>query len=130
MGISLEFKEECRFAIFRLLLAKNLQFDTSRLIIFQRFSPSPRKLYGYKMLLTRVLAYLLKLWPLVKIVSVIIIYGTALVKPIETSEILLTPGEQIEVLIKADKNPGTYRLFSLLLDHEDLVMMRTLEITN
>ncbi|MGB5592416.1 MAG: multicopper oxidase family protein [Crocosphaera sp.] len=45
--------------------------------------------------------------------SLIATDGTALEKPVEVSELLLTPGERAEVLIKGDKTPGEYTLFSL-----------------
>lgn len=49
--------------------------------------------------------------------------GTTLEKPIELSEILLTPGERIEVLIKGDKNPGNYQLVSLPYNRGSMGMM-------
>ncbi|MDJ0661080.1 MAG: multicopper oxidase family protein [Crocosphaera sp.] len=49
--------------------------------------------------------------------------GTPLEKPIERSELLLTPGERAEVLIKGDKNPKTYRLVSLPYNRGSMGMM-------
>ncbi|EAZ88980.1 multicopper oxidase family protein [Crocosphaera chwakensis] len=49
--------------------------------------------------------------------------GTTLEQPIELSEILLTPGERIEVLIKGDKNPQSYQLVSLPYNRGSMGMM-------
>ncbi len=42
--------------------------------------------------------------------------GGALTEPVEISELLLTPGQRAEVLIKADQKPGKYRLLNLPYD--------------
>jgi FtsP/CotA-like multicopper oxidase with cupredoxin domain len=39
--------------------------------------------------------------------------GNLLDQPYPLTEILLTPGERIDVLVQADQSPGTYRLLSL-----------------
>ncbi|MDJ0731297.1 MAG: multicopper oxidase family protein [Crocosphaera sp.] len=49
--------------------------------------------------------------------------GATLEKPIELSELLLTPGERAEVLIQGDQNPGTYQLVSLPYNRGSMGMM-------
>lgn len=49
--------------------------------------------------------------------------GGGLAEPIELNELLLAPGERIEVLIKADKEPGRYRLLNLPYDRGGMGMM-------
>ncbi|WP_082803668.1 MULTISPECIES: multicopper oxidase family protein [unclassified Anabaena] len=39
--------------------------------------------------------------------------GGALEQPVEVSELLLTPGQRVEVLVKGDRQPGQYRLLNL-----------------
>ncbi|WP_036480941.1 multicopper oxidase family protein [Myxosarcina sp. GI1] len=48
--------------------------------------------------------------------------GGALNKPVELSELLLTPGQRAEVLVKGDK-PGQYRLLNLPYDRGSMGMM-------
>jgi len=38
--------------------------------------------------------------------------GGAIPEPVELAEVLLTPGERIEVLVRGDRTPGRYRLLS------------------
>ncbi|MEC4985298.1 MAG: multicopper oxidase family protein [Oscillatoria sp. PMC 1068.18] len=49
--------------------------------------------------------------------------GGALEKPVEMSELLLTPGERVEVLIRGDGEPGEYRLLNLPYDRGGMGMM-------
>ena len=49
--------------------------------------------------------------------------GGGLAETIELKELLLTPGERVEVLIKADKEPGKYRLLNLPYDRGGMGMM-------
>ncbi|MGC1246906.1 MAG: multicopper oxidase family protein [Spirulinaceae cyanobacterium] len=49
--------------------------------------------------------------------------GGALNKPIEVRELLLTPGQRAEVLVKGDSKPGKYRLLSLPYDRGSIGMM-------
>ncbi|AFY46782.1 putative multicopper oxidase [Nostoc sp. PCC 7524] len=39
--------------------------------------------------------------------------GGALEQPVEVRELLLTPGQRVEVLVKGDRQPGKYRLLNL-----------------
>ncbi|HEY9823879.1 MAG TPA: multicopper oxidase family protein [Stenomitos sp.] len=47
----------------------------------------------------------------------------AIAQPIELSELLLSPGERVEVLVKGDRNPGQYRLLNLPYDRGGMGMM-------
>ena len=49
--------------------------------------------------------------------------GGALNEPIEVNELLLTPGQRAEVLIKGDKEPRQYRLLNLPYDRGGMGMM-------
>jgi FtsP/CotA-like multicopper oxidase with cupredoxin domain len=49
--------------------------------------------------------------------------GNALSEPVETNELLLTPGQRAEVLIKGDKQPGEYRLLNLTYNRGGMGMM-------
>lgn len=49
--------------------------------------------------------------------------GGALEKPVEMSELLLTPGERVEVLVKGDATSGDYRLLNLPYDRGEMGMM-------
>jgi FtsP/CotA-like multicopper oxidase with cupredoxin domain len=44
-------------------------------------------------------------------------------KPYPLSNILLSPGERIDILVKADQTPGTYRLLSLPYNRGGMMMM-------
>ena len=49
--------------------------------------------------------------------------GNTLAEPVETNELLLTPGQRAEVLIKGDKQPGEYRLLNLPYNRGGMGMM-------
>ncbi|MEA5512132.1 multicopper oxidase family protein [Crocosphaera sp. UHCC 0190] len=49
--------------------------------------------------------------------------GASLEKPVELSELLLTPGERVELLIKGDQIPGQYVLRSLPYNRGSMGMM-------
>ena len=49
--------------------------------------------------------------------------GGALNKPVEINELLLTPGQRGEVLVKGDQQPGQYRLLNLPYDRGSMGMM-------
>ena len=49
--------------------------------------------------------------------------GGAISEPVEVKELLLSPGERAEVLIKGDQVPGSYRLLNLPYDRGGLGMM-------
>ncbi|MGV2827318.1 multicopper oxidase family protein [Myxosarcina sp. GI1(2024)] len=49
--------------------------------------------------------------------------GVALNQPIEINELLLTPGQRTEVLVRGDKQPGQYRLLNLPYDRGSMGMM-------
>ena len=49
--------------------------------------------------------------------------GVSLSEPVELSQILLTPGERVEVLIQGDRQPGQYRLLNLPYDQGSMGMM-------
>ncbi len=49
--------------------------------------------------------------------------GGAIAEPIELRELLLTPGERAEVLIRGDREPGQYRLLDLPYDRGRMSMM-------
>lgn len=49
--------------------------------------------------------------------------GNALSEPVETNELLLTPGQRAEVLIKGDKQPKQYRLLNLPYNRGGMGMM-------
>ncbi|MGB5709291.1 MAG: multicopper oxidase family protein [Waterburya sp.] len=49
--------------------------------------------------------------------------GNALSEPIEVSELLLTPGQRADVLIRGDKEAGQYRLLNLPYDRGSMGMM-------
>ena len=49
--------------------------------------------------------------------------GGAIANPVELSELLLTPGERAEVLIKGDSEPGQYRLLNLPYERGGMGMM-------
>jgi FtsP/CotA-like multicopper oxidase with cupredoxin domain len=49
--------------------------------------------------------------------------GGALNEPIEVNELLLTPGQRAEVLVKGDKEPRQYRLLNLPYDRVGMGMM-------
>lgn len=48
--------------------------------------------------------------------------GGAVERPIELKEILLTPGERVEVLVRGDREPGQYRLLHLPYDRGGMMM--------
>ncbi|MDQ7039225.1 MAG: multicopper oxidase family protein, partial [Aquificota bacterium] len=48
-------------------------------------------------------------------------------RPVPLSEIILTPGERVDILVKADQNPGTYRLISQAINGAQSVTLLTLE---
>lgn len=50
--------------------------------------------------------------------------GGAIEQPIELRELLLTPGERAEVLIRGERQPGTYRLLNLPYDRGGMSRMR------
>jgi FtsP/CotA-like multicopper oxidase with cupredoxin domain len=47
--------------------------------------------------------------------------------PVPLNEIILTPGERVDILVKADQSPGTYRLLSQPINGADTVTLLTLE---
>jgi FtsP/CotA-like multicopper oxidase with cupredoxin domain len=49
--------------------------------------------------------------------------GGALTEPVEVSELLLTPGQRVEVLVRGDREPGQYRLLNLPYDRGSMGMM-------
>ena len=49
--------------------------------------------------------------------------GNALNEPIEVRELLLTPGQRADVLVKGDREPGQYRLLNLPYDRGMMGMM-------
>ncbi|MDJ0682419.1 MAG: multicopper oxidase family protein [Xenococcaceae cyanobacterium MO_167.B52] len=49
--------------------------------------------------------------------------GNTLNEPIEVRELLLTPGQRADVLVKADNQPGQYRLLNLPYDRGNMGMM-------
>ncbi len=49
--------------------------------------------------------------------------GNGLNEPIEVRELLLTPGQRADVLVKGDKQPGQYRLLNLPYDRGSMGMM-------
>lgn len=49
--------------------------------------------------------------------------GGALGEPVELKELLLTPGERAEVLIRGEREPGEYLLLNLPYDRSDMGMM-------
>ena len=49
--------------------------------------------------------------------------GNALNEPVEVRELLLTPGQRADVLVKGDKKPGQYRLLNLPYDRGGMGMM-------
>ena len=49
--------------------------------------------------------------------------GNSLNEPIEVSELLLTPGQRADVLVKGDRQPGQYRLLNLPYDRGGMGMM-------
>ncbi|NEQ39364.1 MAG: multicopper oxidase family protein [Okeania sp. SIO3I5] len=49
--------------------------------------------------------------------------GGALAKPIEMSELLLTPGERADILIQANREPGKYSLLNLPYERVGMGMM-------
>ncbi|MGB5631812.1 MAG: multicopper oxidase family protein [Waterburya sp.] len=53
----------------------------------------------------------------------IAIDGNTLSEPIEVRELLLTPGQRADVLVKGDKQPGQYRLLNLPYDRGSMGMM-------
>ncbi len=53
----------------------------------------------------------------------IAIDGNTLNEPIEVRELLLTPGQRADVLVKGDKQPGQYRLLNLPYDRGSMGMM-------
>jgi FtsP/CotA-like multicopper oxidase with cupredoxin domain len=48
--------------------------------------------------------------------------GGAVERPVELKEILLTPGERVEVLVRGDREPGQYRLLNLPYDRGGMMM--------
>ena len=54
--------------------------------------------------------------------------GNALSEPIELRELLLTPGQRADVLVKGDQEPGQYRLLNLPYDRGSMGMMGNLMI--
>lgn len=49
--------------------------------------------------------------------------GGSLSEPVEMSQILLTPGERVDVLIQGNREPGQYRLLNLPYDRGSMGMM-------
>ena len=49
--------------------------------------------------------------------------GNSLGEPIEVNELLLTPGQRVDVLVKGDKGSGQYRLLNLPYDRGSMGMM-------
>ena len=49
--------------------------------------------------------------------------GNSLNKPVEVNELLLTPGQRADVLVKGDKESGQYRLLNLPYDRGSIGMM-------
>ena len=49
--------------------------------------------------------------------------GGALNEPVEVNELLLTPGQRAEVLVKGNQQPGEYRLLNLPYDRGSMGMM-------
>ena len=49
--------------------------------------------------------------------------GGALNEPVEVNELLLTPGQRAEVLVKGNQQPGQYRLLNLPYDRGSMGMM-------
>ena len=49
--------------------------------------------------------------------------GNSLSKPIEVNELLLTPGQRADVLVRGDKESGQYRLLNLPYDRGSIGMM-------
>ncbi|MEB3343419.1 multicopper oxidase family protein [Okeania sp.] len=49
--------------------------------------------------------------------------GGALAEPLEMSELLLTPGERADVLVRANREPGKYRLLNLPYERVGMGMM-------
>jgi FtsP/CotA-like multicopper oxidase with cupredoxin domain len=49
--------------------------------------------------------------------------GGAIANPVELSELLLSPGERAEVLVKGDRSPGRYRLLDLPYNRGGMGMM-------
>ena len=49
--------------------------------------------------------------------------GGSLSEPVEMSQILLTPGERVDVLIQGNQEPGQYRLLNLPYDRGSMGMM-------
>jgi len=49
--------------------------------------------------------------------------GGAIAEPVELKELLLSPGERAEVLVRGDRNPKQYRLLNLPYDRGGLTMM-------
>lgn len=49
--------------------------------------------------------------------------GGALAEPVEIPELLLTPGQRAEVLVRGDRNPGQYRLLNLPYNRGGMGMM-------
>jgi FtsP/CotA-like multicopper oxidase with cupredoxin domain len=53
----------------------------------------------------------------------IAIDGNTLNEPLEVDELLLTPGQRTDILVKGDKQPGQYRLLNLPYDRGSIGMM-------
>jgi FtsP/CotA-like multicopper oxidase with cupredoxin domain len=49
--------------------------------------------------------------------------GVAIAAPVELEELLLAPGERVEVLVRGDREPGQYRLLTLPYDRGGMGMM-------
>ncbi len=49
--------------------------------------------------------------------------GGAIEKPIEMTQLLLTPGQRVEILVKGDRTPKSYRLLSLPYNRGGMGMM-------
>lgn len=49
--------------------------------------------------------------------------GGAIGEPVEVRELLLSPGERVEVLVKGDRSPGEYRLLNLPYNRGGMGMM-------
>jgi FtsP/CotA-like multicopper oxidase with cupredoxin domain len=49
--------------------------------------------------------------------------GNALAEPVKAKELLLTPGQRVDVLIRGDKKPGQYRLLNLPYNRGGMGMM-------
>jgi FtsP/CotA-like multicopper oxidase with cupredoxin domain len=49
--------------------------------------------------------------------------GGAIARPVQMTELLLTPGQRVEILVRGDQKPQTYRLLSLPYNRGEMGMM-------